>query len=46
MIRTLSPRRVITADQCFAFIFPITTQRGSSVTRAGISNSAESDHRT
>lgn len=31
-----SSRRVITADQCLSSIFPITTQRGSSVTRADL----------
>jgi hypothetical protein len=31
------PRRVITADQCFSLIFPMSNQRSSSVVRAGIS---------
>ena len=33
----LSPRRVMTADQCFSPILPISNHRGSSVVRAGIS---------
>lgn len=43
-MRTTSLRRVITADQHFAPIRPITTQRGSSSVLAGISSRSRSSH--